>query len=231
MTFRLYDRVRETTNTVGLLDFSTNGAVSGYRRFGDVLSLGDTTWYACVLPGGAWEVGIGTMLSGGFGLQRGTILDSSTGSKINFAAGTKDIFIALPASKGNVMDNTFPAGTRIVFQQTNAPLYWTKIIDLDNSALRITSGATGFGGSKGFTTAFAATRPVSNTTLTISQMPLHDHVFNNPQAGGQKVGGTGSQPYDSVVSANTGGQGGSTSHNHTIDIDVWYTDVITAYKN
>ena len=59
-----------------------------------------------------------------------------------------------------------PAGTRMLFQQSNAPVGWTKDTTHNNKALRIVSGTVSSGGSQDFTTAFASGRGVSSTTTT-----------------------------------------------------------------
>ena len=49
---------------------------------------------------GTWEVGIGTYTLSGTTLARNTVLDSSNaGSLVNFAAGSKDVFVAYPAER------------------------------------------------------------------------------------------------------------------------------------
>ncbi len=48
-----------------------------------------------------------------------------------------------------------PIGTVVLFQQTAAPLGWTKITTNDNAALRIVAGSASTGGSVGFTSAFS----------------------------------------------------------------------------
>lgn len=105
MAFVIADRVRETTTTTGTGNLTLDGAVSKFRTFASVLSSSDTTYYSIVeQTGTAWEVGIGTFTSPST-LARTTILSSSNGgSAVDFAAGTKDVFITLPASKTNVED-------------------------------------------------------------------------------------------------------------------------------
>lgn len=100
MPFIIADRVRETSTTVGTGSIALDGAVTGYQSFDAVLDTADTTYYTIADQGGAnWEVGIGTFTSPST-LARTTILSSSNGGSIvNFGAGTKDVFISLPASR------------------------------------------------------------------------------------------------------------------------------------
>jgi hypothetical protein len=105
MAFVIADRVRETSVTTGTGSIALGGAVTGYQTFDAVLNTADTTFYTIADQGGAnWEVGIGTFTSPST-LARTTILSSSNGGSIvTFGAGTKDVFISLPASKTNVED-------------------------------------------------------------------------------------------------------------------------------
>ena len=100
MAFVIADRVRETTTTTGTGNLTLAGAVSKFRTFASVLSSSDTTYYSIVeQTGTAWEVGVGTFTSPST-LARTTILSSSNGgSAVDFAAGTKDVFITLPAPR------------------------------------------------------------------------------------------------------------------------------------
>jgi hypothetical protein len=105
MAFVIADRVRETSTTIGTGNFTLAGAVTGYQTFDAALDTGDTTYYTIADQSGAnWEVGIGTFTSPAT-IARTTILSSSNGgSVVTFGAGTKDVFISLPASKTNVED-------------------------------------------------------------------------------------------------------------------------------
>jgi hypothetical protein len=100
MPFVIADRVRESSVTVGTGSIALAGAVTGYQTFDAVLDTGDTTYYTAADQGGSnWEVGIGTFTAPST-LARTTILSSSNGGSIvNFGAGTKDVFISLPASR------------------------------------------------------------------------------------------------------------------------------------
>jgi hypothetical protein len=105
MAFVIADRVRESSVSTGTGNFTLAGAVTGYQTFASVMATSDTTYYTIADQGGAnWEVGIGTFTSPST-LARTTILSSSNGgSVVTFGAGTKDVFISLPASRTNVED-------------------------------------------------------------------------------------------------------------------------------
>jgi hypothetical protein len=145
----------------------------------------------------------------------------------------------------------FASGTTMLFYQAAAPTGWTQVTTQNDKALRVVSGA---GGGSGGTTPFSvvftsrtATGTVDNTTLTIAQMPSHDHgqsgnsvllvgsglgnysgwSSSKGAAGQVQVGGTG------FPGTSTGG-GGAHTHGFTgssLDFAVQYIDVIIASKN
>jgi hypothetical protein len=100
MALVLKDRVKETSTTTGTGTFTLLGASTGFQSFSSIGN-SNTTYYAIALQGGSeWEVGIGTYTLSGTTLARTTILASSnSGSAVNFSAGTKDVFVTLPADK------------------------------------------------------------------------------------------------------------------------------------
>ncbi len=133
----------------------------------------------------------------------------------------------------------FPSGTRMLFNQTDAPVGWTKdaTASLNNTALRLVTGAVGSGGSQAFTTSFGGviSGTVNSggagtsgaTTLTASQIPSHGHylwvqtltrqdTWNEPLATGDGNGvtgeDTGTTGWVTDKIQNTGGGG---SHTHT----------------
>ena len=88
----------QTSTTTGTGSFTLSGSVANYRTFDSVLSTGDTFWYSIVdNVNNAWECGLGTY-SGSNVFARTALTESSTGSAINFAAGTKNVFIDVPAA-------------------------------------------------------------------------------------------------------------------------------------
>lgn len=100
MPLVIADRVKETTTTTGTGTITLAGAASGFRSF-SVIGNGNTTYYAIVDPTtGAWETGVGTYSTTGPTLARTTVLSSSNSNAlVSFAAGTKEVFVTLPASR------------------------------------------------------------------------------------------------------------------------------------
>jgi hypothetical protein len=99
MALIVADRVKETTNTTGIGAYTLGGAVAGFDTFSSVMSNADTAYYA-ITDEVNWEVGLGTFTSSGGTMARTTVLDSSnSGSAVNWGAGTKSIFLTLPAAK------------------------------------------------------------------------------------------------------------------------------------
>ena len=100
------DRVYDTTTTTGTSALSVSGtAPTGYRTFSAVMTTNDTCYYAAVhQTANEWEVGVGTYSSSNT-LTRTTILASSnSNSAVNFSAGTKNVYITMPAAKAVQVD-------------------------------------------------------------------------------------------------------------------------------
>jgi hypothetical protein len=108
MAFVIADRVKETTTTTGTGTITLAGAVTNFETFTANLSNSDTTYYAIVdSTNNAFEVGLGTFTSSGTTLARSTVIASSnSNSAVNFGAGTKEVFITIPASKMVVEDGS-----------------------------------------------------------------------------------------------------------------------------
>ena len=111
MSLILGDRIRQTSTTTGSGTLTLDGTVTGFQSFSAV-GEGNTTYYTIALDS-QWEVGIGTYSAGT--LSRDTVLSSSTGSKIAFAAGAKDVFVSYPAEKSVNQD----ANNRVLIPYTS----------------------------------------------------------------------------------------------------------------
>lgn len=100
MALVVKDRVKETTTTTGTGTITLAGAATGFQAF-SAIGNGNTTFYTIAGQGTSeWEVGIGTYTSSGTTLSRDSVLSSSnSGSKVNFSAGTKDVFVTYPAGR------------------------------------------------------------------------------------------------------------------------------------
>ena len=145
----------------------------------------------------------------------------------------------------------FPSGTVMLFVQSTAPTGWTKSTAHNDKALRVVSGSVTSGGSVAFSTAFASrSLSIDGTTLSISQMPSHDHPWSgvngycNPTQGGTPYTFYGynynysssycAHAYDIIgTSGAAAAQGGGQSHAHSgsLNMAVQYVDVIICTKN
>lgn len=93
------DRVKETwTGTGTSSPITLAGAMAGFQSFA-AIGDGNQCCY-CIAGTSEWEVGIGTYTASGTTLSRTTILASSnSGAAVNFSAGSKDVFVTVPASR------------------------------------------------------------------------------------------------------------------------------------
>jgi hypothetical protein len=228
MAFVLDDRVRETTTITGTGSVTTAGAPGGYQPFSAVMNIGDTTYYGLVSPGGGWETGLGTYTAANT-LARTTVFSSSnSGALVSFPAGSKDVFICQPAKKSQ----PFPSGTLMLFQQTAAPVFWTKQTTHNDKALRVVSGAASFGGTNAFSTVNNQSPSIGNTTITVSTMANHNHTTDGRSVSSAFGVGTGANdvPVGAAVVGFTGGDG-SHSHSNNVSFAVAYVDLIICAAN
>jgi hypothetical protein len=107
------------------------------------------------------------------------VMKSGSASETVYAGSSA--LVAFDGTNSIKLDG-FAPGTRLVFQQTAAPIGWTKDTTNNDKALRITNGTVGSGGSVSFETAFASQTPtgtvgvtVDGHALSVSEMPTHSH--------------------------------------------------------
>jgi hypothetical protein len=191
----------------------------------------------------------------------GTGLTTLTANNVILGNGTSNPTFVAPSTAGNVLTSNgttwvsssnapeFPSGTRMTFNQTSAPTFWTKDTSTDDAGFRLVSGSVSSGGSVDFTTAFSASRAVTvssvsasvgSTTLSTSQIPSHSHSVIRTAGPGPSFTANGSAgstgPFE-IPSATVGGGG---SHDHsfsfssgagTVNLAIKYVDLIIAQKN
>lgn len=191
MSLALADRVRQTTTSTGTGTITLDGSVEGFQSF-TAIGNGNTTYYT--ISGGAqWEVGIGTYSSGT--LARTTVISSSTGSKLDLAAGTKDVFVTLPASVA------VTSGTDVTFTKVTSPT-----VQATNSAglsLKNSFGTTqlsmGAGGGDNLTLSVSTNINGANAQVDISPTGT-GHVHMKPTGTGSvEIAPTNAGTLDNLV--------------------------------
>jgi hypothetical protein len=213
----------------------------------DITRSGTTFTYTCLdgTTGTFTQQDNNTTYSAGTGISISSNKISNTGvTSVNGSTGAV-----------TVNTSSFPSGTKMLFHQSAAPTGWTKQTSINDSALRVVSGTTGggTGGSVAFSTLFATGKTVSlsgnvgATTLTVSQMPSHNHLIANTSArgwlgawqasGGRVIDCGGGVVYYPETNSATGYDGSSNSHTHSLSgtasiaLNVKYTDIIICAKD
>ena len=171
MALVVKDRVKETATTTGTGAVTLGGAVTGFESFSSALANSDTTYYAISHRNAdEWEVGLGTYNTGV--LTRTTILESSNSdSAVSFTAGTKDVFITLPADKAVYLDanDALSTGNIVTTGYIRGPASFT--IDPaahgDDTGTLIVAGNLQVDGTT--TTVNSANLSVADLNITVAQ--------------------------------------------------------------
>ena len=145
------------------------------------------------------------------------------------AASKKYVDAAISAAIAAAVSG-FPAGTKMLFQQTAAPTGWTKQTTHNDKVLRVVSGTPGSGGVIAFST-FLGRTSTDGVTLSTAHLPAHSHpqdpqtltVFNGSL--GMTTGNIG------AVGGTTGNTGSGAAFAAGIDCRIAYVDLIIATKN
>lgn len=139
---------------------------------------------------------------------------------------------------------SIPTGSICKFQQTNAPINWTKITAYNDYSLRVTNDVTSAGGTRNFTTVFSNQSPTSGGTLGVVSATIsaaaagtvsHTHsstdaVLQSPSPTSYKVDPLGAVVSTSTLIGSSGTNPGSSSsvggggtHSHSISVPSTYT--------
>jgi len=183
MALIIKDRVQETTTTTGTGAVSLGGAVSNFVAFSSVMANADTTYYA-IISSTDWEVGLGTYATSGNTLTRTTVYASSNaGAAVNFAAGTKYVYIDAAADRilmkdanNTIASPTFSgtiAGTPSVATSSSlaSQIVTVNLGNFANNYTFPTNGASGTGSVATVTWAYAlAVAPAIGSQVTVVGM-------------------------------------------------------------
>ena len=213
-------------NSSGSLTVNSSGA-----NLVATITANTTATITCILTSGtsaaSWDAdftGFTTALStprGGTGLT---------------AIGTANQVLAVNAGATalefqTIATSSFPAGTRMSFQQTAAPTGWTKdtTAAINDSILRFVTGTVTTGGTTGFSTWNAQTA-TGATTLDTTQIPSHTHSYQRQGSGdADLVGLANISLYAGLIASSATGGGGS--HTHSLTQNLKYYDFIIAAKD
>jgi hypothetical protein len=162
------DRVRVTSTTTGTGTLTLGAASFGFQSF-SVVGDGNTTYYTIVDPAtGAWEVGIGTYTASGTTLSRTTVLESSNANAlVNFAAGTKDVFLTYPAERSVYLDEVGNLGVG-----TSSPAYKLDVAGVISTNNNLTFTGTGNRITGDFSNATLGNRVAIQTSTTNGRTSL-----------------------------------------------------------
>jgi len=217
MALIIKDRVQETTTTTGTGAVSLGGAVTNFVAFSAVMANADTTYYA-IISSTDWEVGLGTYATSGNTLTRTTVYASSNaGAAVNFAAGTKYVYVDAAADRilmkdanNTIASPTFSgtlAGTPSVSTSSSlaSQIVTVNLGTFANTYTSPTNGASGTGSVATVTwvTALAVAPAIGsqvtivgmtptgyNGTYTVTASTTTSVSFANATSGGVSVQGT-----------------------------------------
>jgi hypothetical protein len=146
---KLHDRVKELSNSTGLGNITLEGAVAGFSPFSDFVGQSGLVYYA-VTDGTNYEVGSGRFLDSGRDV--GTFSSSqlvrfpkkSTNSNnlVNWAAGTKEVFVTYPSDATvytveGIDSATTPQKSGLAFWSSSSTLNHNTSIVVDSTNSRI----------------------------------------------------------------------------------------------
>jgi len=93
------DRVKDTTTTTGTGSITLSGtAPTGFMSFSSGYGTAAQDIPYCITDGTSWEVGYGTLSSSTTLARSQIIASSNSNAAVSWSAGTKDVFVTVPAN-------------------------------------------------------------------------------------------------------------------------------------
>lgn len=189
MSFVIADRVQETCSSPGTGTVTLLGAVTEFQTFSAGIGNGNTTYYAIADVGGTnWEIGIGTYTASGNILSRTTVLASSnSGSLVNFASGTQNVWCDYPAGKAAIQD---PNGiVTVPVLATSSTTNTTATLSFNASNTSFASGASVSGsylqavlqnksGTAGASTNYVLSNDLGTDSTYYGEYGMNSSVFS-----------------------------------------------------
>jgi hypothetical protein len=155
-------RISETSTTTGTGNFTLSGAETGARTFAnEFTSLPSATFSytieaidAAGAPTGAWEVGTGNINSGGALVRTTVIRSSNSGSLVNFAAGSKRVFItaddsATTSLSSAVSSQSIITSSAVSVLSSSTTSETTRLTAVSSSLVNVSSSLTNINTSLG----------------------------------------------------------------------------------
>jgi hypothetical protein len=135
----IYDRIKETTYTIGTGNFALSGVVQGFSSFSSVYSNSGELFYA-VTDGTNYEIGSGLYLSPSNQVKRFPTRSTNSNNLVNFPEGLKEIYVNYPAT--NAVFSTsglfpIPQNSGIAFWNSSSSLSYSNKFILDSGNGRI----------------------------------------------------------------------------------------------
>lgn len=149
MAITFHDRVRQTSSSTGTGNLTLDGSVPGYRDFSVA---GSDQFYYTIELAPDYEVGLGSVDAGEL-VREQVLVSSNANSTVNWGAGTKNIFITLPASQ--VVPKQDPSLSGTISLGNNA---------LIRGAMDSAATAPAFRSSTGSVTRLVAQSPVATAS-------------------------------------------------------------------
>ena len=157
----LYDRVKELSYTTGTNDFELAGASAGFSTFRRFYSHDDIIFYA-ITDGAFYEVGSGVFKREDYSsidtihvdtIVRHPIRSSNLdNSKVNFPAGTKEVYVTYPATHAVIMGSGLSGGLNspqrhgiAVWDSENVLNYFSNFVFTENGGLGINNNNPFYG--------------------------------------------------------------------------------------